>query len=119
MEKQEILELTYRYSDAFNSRNLIVMESFFAPEATLIDPQNLAVGKESIMEVIKQIYDKNQVLTFFATKIIVVEELFSVIEFNLEIGSNGNVTHLRGTDHITWNKEGKIVLLEAFLYEKS
>ncbi len=115
MEKN-VFELTHYYSDAFNARNLEIINSMFAENANQVEPGKELKGREEIMNHIRKMYNDNSTLNFYATRIIASQEnLFSVIEFEVEVGNGDNLISLRGTDHISWNSNGEIEFLEAFV----
>lgn len=121
IDRNEILNLTYHYSSAFGERRTETLEVLLAEDAQLKDPDVELSGREEIMNFFHELYSKNNVLDFFADRIIVIpEEAMSIIEFTARIG-NVDVTRplvhlIRGTDHITWNSNGEITRIEAFLY---
>jgi len=117
-----ILDLTWKYADAFHNRKIDVIESLFADDVHLKDPSVNLSGKEEVINFIKKIYEDKNVLIFTPSDVLAFpDENFSVIEFSLVIGNEdsngGKITDIyQGTDHIRWNSENKIVDINAYLY---
>lgn len=118
MNKEELLQLTYEYVTAFHYRNIDKLDELLDEDISLKDPSVNIQGREEVVDFISDLYDKAELLTFYASKILAVpEDNFSLIEFDLIIkDKDGNTQQFRGTDHITWTTRGRIERLEAFLY---
>ncbi|EOD80108.1 hypothetical protein D515_00678 [Grimontia indica] len=107
--------LTEQYVDAFDSKDLDKVGAFFDENFALTDPSKSVKGKSNVLAYIKGIFDSVGDISFTAKNIIVSNNAFSVIEFELIIDG----TKLIGTDVITWNTEGLMTKMDAYLYEKN
>lgn len=107
--------LTEQYIAAFDSKDLEKVGSFFDESFTLTDPSKSVKGKTNALVYIKDIFDSVDEINFSAKNIIVSNNAFSVIEFELIIDG----TRLIGTDVITWNSDGLMTTMDAYLYEKN
>lgn len=108
-----LLVLTREYVKAFDSMDLTAIESFFAPDFTLTDPAVSIIGKDRVVNYIKEIFEGCASLSFRAISIF-VDGKNSVIEFELYIDD----AHFIGTDVISWNNADKMQSMAAYLYEK-
>ncbi|WP_417529260.1 nuclear transport factor 2 family protein [Marinomonas shanghaiensis] len=106
---------TNEYISAFDAKDIGKLETFFADDFVLTDPSAKVSGKEKVIEYIANIFDKANSLSFKAKKIIVSNEHYSVIEFELNIDG----TCLIGTDVIRWGTTGLMLTMDAYLYEKN
>jgi ketosteroid isomerase-like protein len=117
-----LLDLTHSYIDAFHNKKIDVIMEMLAENATLRDPGVTLESKMEILDFVAEIFASNNILEFVATKVMAFDDQnFSIIEFKLKIGNktDGGASQwdeFTGTDHITWNKNGEIEHLEAFLY---
>lgn len=117
-----LLDLTHRYIDAFHNKKIDVIMEMLAENASLRDPGINLQSKMEILDFVAQIFATNNILEFVATKVMAFDDQnFSIIEFKLKIGQENEAgtkvwDEFTGTDHITWNKNGEIEHLEAFLY---
>lgn len=105
-----IRTLTNLYVGFFNARNIAGVSALLDDEIVLEDPSVKRLEKKDyVLTYIKGIFDSNPDLAFTARNVI-VEENISVIEFELNFGSQ----NLKGTDIIEWSGR-KIRELRAFL----
>lgn len=102
-------ELTKRYIEAFNSKDIDEVMRFFEKDSTLVEPQQSFEGKESIQDRVSDIF-LSQNLSFVASAITCTLNK-SVIEFKLTLGKD----IIKGIDVIEWNHNNKIAKLSAYL----
>ncbi|WP_070968307.1 nuclear transport factor 2 family protein [Vibrio sonorensis] len=113
--KTDILILTEAYVQAFNEKNIEKVCDFFSEGFVLTDPAGTVKGQKAVHNYIKGIFDSTNTLLFEPKKILVANEHYSIIEFNLKLDDS---TFL-GTDIITWDANGKMVTMDAYLYQSS
>lgn len=105
-----IKELTKKYVEAFNNKDLEKVSELLLPEFSLEDPVVKRIeGREKVLETIDGIFKSCTHLSFKA-KNIYQDNQTSIIEFDLTLD---DVT-LSGTDIIEW-KENKMKELRAYL----
>ncbi|MEW6994797.1 nuclear transport factor 2 family protein [Colwelliaceae bacterium MEBiC 14330] len=107
-----VLQRTKEYISAFDSKSLIEVDNFFSIDFHLTDPDVSIKGKQNVLDYIGGIFNNVSSLSFEA-KSIVVENKTSVIEFILKVDG----VKLIGTDVIRWNENGKMISMNAYLYE--
>lgn len=107
-----LLDNTKKYIEAFDDKNLSLIEDFFNQDAILFDPANPkgVKGKENIINVISDIFKEYDKLSF-TSKNIFIDQDTTIIEFELSLGQK----KLVGVDIIKWQEE-KIKELRAYLY---
>jgi len=107
-----LLNNTKEYIDAFDNKNLSLIEDFFNQDAVLFDPANPkgVKGKENIINLISDIFKEYDKLNFIHNNIFIDQDT-TIIEFELNLGQK----KLVGVDIIKW-QEGKIEELRAYLY---
>ena len=110
-----LIDLTKQYINAFDSKNLILLEDFFIQDAILFDPANPTgvKGKENIINMISNLFKEYDKLNFKETNIFIDGDT-TIIEFSLTL----NGQQLVGTDIIKW-KNNKILELRAYLYQQT
>lgn len=103
-------ELTQKYIEAFNSKDLDKCAELFIDDFALEDPVVKRIeGKKEVLEAIKGIFDSCNVLDFSA-KNIYQDNQTTIIEFILKLDE----TVLTGTDIIEW-QDNKMKELRAYL----
>lgn len=103
-------ELTKKYIEAFNSKDIKKCAQLFTNDFSLEDPVVKRVeGKEEVLKAIKGIFDSCTTLDFSA-KNIYQDEQTTIIEFTLKLDD----TVLIGTDIVEW-KNNKMKELRAYL----
>jgi hypothetical protein len=107
-----LIDLTKQYINAFDSKNLIVLEDFFIQDAILFDPANPTgvKGKEDIINMISNLFKEYDKLHFTDNNIFIDKDT-TIIEFELNLGQK----KLVGVDIIKW-QEKKVKELRAYLY---
>ena len=104
-------ELTCRYIQAFDAKDLDAVAALLCNTFALEDPVVKRIeGKEAALDAIKAIFDSCGTLDFRA-KNIYEEGRTTVIEFILTLDE----TVLTGTDIIEWNDTGLMQELRAYL----
>jgi dTDP-glucose pyrophosphorylase len=112
---ENIAVLTEKYVEAFNSKNIENIKPFFAENFRLTDPTTTTVGINEAISYIDSIFKSVQSLEFKSKNVLVTSDKQSVIEFELVIDG----TTFVGTDVIKWNGNHKMLIMNAYLYEKS
>lgn len=103
-------ELTKKYIEAFNSKDLDKCAELFIDDFALEDPVVKRIeGKKEVLEAIKGIFDSCNALDFSA-KNIYQDDQTTIIEFILKLDD----TVLTGTDIIEW-ENNKMKELRAYL----
>jgi len=103
-------ELTKKYIDAFDSKDLDKCAELFTEDFALEDPVVKRIeGKDKVLEAIKGIFDSCKNLSFKA-KNIYQDNQTTIIEFVLKLD---DIT-LTGTDIIEW-EDNKMKELRAYL----
>lgn len=103
-------ELTEKYIEAFDSKDLDRCAQLFTDEFALEDPVVKRIkGKEEALQAIKGIFDSCTTLDFSA-KNIYQDNQTTIIEFVLKLDD----TVLTGTDIIEW-EDNKMKELRAYL----
>lgn len=103
-------ELTEKYIEAFNSKELDKCAELFTDEFALEDPVVKRIeGKVEVLKAIKGIFDSCTKLDFSA-KNIYQDGQTTIIEFTLKLDD----TTLTGTDIIEW-EDNKMKELRAYL----
>lgn len=103
-------ELTEKYIEAFDSKNLDKCAELFTDEFALEDPVVKRIeGKVEVLKAIKGIFDSCARLDFSA-KNIYQDGQTTIIEFTLKLDD----TTLTGTDIIEW-ENNKMKELRAYL----
>lgn len=103
-------ELTEKYIEAFNSKELDKCAELFTDEFALEDPVVKRIeGKVEVLKAIKGIFDSCTTLDF-STKNIYQDNQTTIIEFVLKLDD----TVLTGTDIIEW-ENNKMKELRAYL----
>lgn len=113
--KKIISKKTKEYVEAFNNKEVDKVSGFFSPSFVLVDPNVHCEGRENVTSYIEGIFNTIEDLSFEANKIFVTENLESIIEFTL-IADGKTIV---GTDLIQWDKDIKMVRMDAYLYEKN
>lgn len=108
--RTSVLQKTYEYIAAFNSRNLESIHLLMSPNFELTDGNGKFISRSSCCEYIKSLF-KNQEL------ILDVSNVFhfgssSVIEFSTVIGGRRAV----GVDVIEWSKDPVMKCMRAYVY---
>jgi dTDP-glucose pyrophosphorylase len=114
-KRQKLLKLTTDYVQAFDSKDIGGVEQFFSDNFKLRDPAVSIKGKKEVTNYIEGIFNSVKSLQFEAKNILVTAELQSIIEFELTIDGKS----LIGTDVIQWDKDFKMLDMNAYLYEKN
>ena len=105
-----IKELTEKYIEAFNSKDLDKCAALFTDDFALEDPVVKRIeGKVEVLKAIKGIFDSCTTLDFSA-KNIYQDNQTTIIEFTLKLDN----TTLTGTDIIEW-EDNKMKELRAYL----
>jgi hypothetical protein len=103
-------ELTKRYIEYFNNKDLNSCGKLFAEDFALEDPVVKRIeGREEVLEALKAIFDSSTALDFIA-KNIYQDNQTTIIEFVLNLDN----TILTGTDIIEW-QNNKMKELRAYL----
>ena len=103
-------ELTKKYIEAFDSKDLDKCAQLFTNDFTLEDPVVKRIeGKEEVLQAINGIFDSCTTLDFSA-KNIYQDNQTTIIEFTLKLDD----TILTGTDIIEW-ENNKMKELRAYL----
>ena len=103
-------ELTKKYIEAFDSKDLDKCAQLFTNDFTLEDPVVKRIeGKEEVLQAINGIFDSCTTLDFSA-KNIYQDNQITIIEFVLKLDD----TILTGTDIIEW-ENNKMKELRAYL----
>ena len=103
-------ELTQKYIEAFDSRDLERCAKLFSENFALEDPVVKRIeGKENVLKAIKGIFDSCERLSFTA-KNIYADNQTTIIEFVLKLDD----TILTGTDILEW-EDNKMKELRAYL----
>lgn len=103
-------ELTKKYVEAFDSKDLDRCAQLFTDEFALEDPVVKRIeGKIEVLKAIKGIFDSCNILKFNA-KNIYQDGQTTIIEFTLKLDD----TTLTGTDIIEW-EDNKMKELRAYL----
>ncbi|AXX91789.1 ketosteroid isomerase [Malaciobacter molluscorum LMG 25693] len=103
-------ELTKKYIEAFNSKDLEKCAELFTDNFALEDPVVKRIeGKVEVLKVIKGIFESCTTLNFSA-KNIYQDNQITIIEFTLKLDD----TILTGTDIIEW-KDNKMKEIRAYL----
>lgn len=103
-------ELTQKYIEAFDSKNLVKCSELFTDDFSLEDPVVKRIdGKEEVLKAIEGIFNSCSTLQFSA-KNIYQDNQTTIIEFTLKLDD----TVLSGTDIIEW-KDNKMKELRAYL----
>ena len=103
-------ELTKKYIEAFNNKDLDKCAELFIDDFALEDPVVKRIeGKKEVLEAIKGIFDSCNALDFSA-KNIYQDDQTTIIEFILKLDD----TVLTGTDIIEW-ENNKMKELRAYL----
>ncbi len=103
-------ELTLKYIEYFNNKDLENLSELFTNDFLLEDPVVKRIkGKETVLEAIKGIFDSCDNLSFQAKNIYQDNET-TIIEFILKLDN----TLLIGTDIIEW-ENNKMKELRAYL----
>ncbi|ATF09109.1 nuclear transport factor 2 family protein [Candidatus Enterovibrio altilux] len=108
-------QLTEQYVTAFNTKDIEQISIFFAENFALTDPSKSVKGKQNVLAYIQSIFNSVRSISFKAKNIIVSNNAFSVIEFELIIDG----LKLIGTDVIVWNSDGLMIKMNAYLHEKN
>lgn len=118
MSREEMLVgLTYQYVNSFRTKEYETLSELLDDDVNHIEPNVNIRGKSSVIDFIRKMHDTVDI-NFVATRIFASEEDFvSIIEFDVDVQTNEKTQTFRGTDHLQWNREGKIEKIEAFLYE--
>lgn len=106
------IEYAEKYIKAFNNKDLSGCTMLFLDDAVLEDPSvNRVVGKKNIADVVKNIFDSCECLSFRAKNVYCdSNKNTTIIEFVLKLDE----TVLQGTDIIEW-EGSKIKELRAYL----
>lgn len=103
-------ELTKKYIEAFDNKNLDKCSELFTDDFTLEDPVIKRIkGKIEVLKAIKGIFDSCTILDFTARNIYQDSQI-TIIEFVLKLDN----TILTGTDIIEW-ENNKMKELRAYL----
>ncbi|WP_323596053.1 nuclear transport factor 2 family protein [Aliarcobacter butzleri] len=103
-------ELTKKYIEAFDNKNLDKCAELFTDDFALEDPVVKRIeGKVEVLKAIKGIFDSCKTLDFSA-KNIYQDSQTTIIEFALKLDD----TVLTGTDIIEW-EDNKMKELRAYL----
>ncbi|MBT4122204.1 nuclear transport factor 2 family protein [bacterium] len=103
-------ELTQKYIEAFDNKDLEKCAELFTDDFALEDPVVKRIeGKEKVLEAIKGIFDSCETLNFEA-KNIYQDNQTTIIEFILKLDD----TILTGIDIIEW-EDNKMKELRAYL----
>jgi len=103
-------ELTKKYIEAFNNKDLEKCAELFTDDFALEDPIVKRIeGKDEVLKAIKGIFHSYKALVFNA-KNIFQDENTTIIEFTLKLDN----TVLTGADIIEW-KDNKMKELRAYL----
>lgn len=103
-------ELTKKYIEAFDGKDLDKCAELFIDDFALEDPVVKRIeGKKEVLEAIKGIFDSCNILDFSA-KNIYQDNQTTIIEFILKLDE----TVLTGTDIIEW-QDNKMKELRAYL----
>lgn len=120
---ENLVQLTYEYVEAFRNRDYEALDNLLAEDVNQVEPRVDIRGKATVLEFVKKMYDSVESINFVSTRVFASpEDRVSVIEFDVDVttivpqDSLSTVT-FRGTDHLQWNREGKIEKIEAFLYQ--
>jgi dTDP-glucose pyrophosphorylase len=114
-QKAEIKNKTLAYVEAFDSKDIDKVASFFDPSFHLTDPSVSIKGKGQVVKYINDLFVSQSALSFVSKNVFVTDELASIIEFELTLGD----TLLVGTDVIQWNEHKEMTTMNAYLYEKN
>ncbi|MDC0415207.1 nuclear transport factor 2 family protein [Gammaproteobacteria bacterium] len=102
-------KLTYDYIKAFNEKNLESCSKLFSDNFILEDPVvNSVAGKNKALDVIKNIFDVYDTLSF-KSKNIYQDDTITIIEFILVLDKK----IIEGVDVIEWH-DGKMLTLRAY-----
>ena len=105
-----LIDLTKQYVDAFAAKNILKVSELLSDSFSLEDPVVKRVeGKAECIEVIKNIFDSCNKLSFQA-KNLYLHKQTTIIEFKLQIDD----VVLEGVDIIEW-KNNKMHALRAYL----
>ncbi|WP_174847363.1 nuclear transport factor 2 family protein [Yersinia artesiana] len=99
------------YIDAFNAKNIVALANMMSDTIKLIDPDVDITGKDSVIEMLKVLFDKYESLQF-ESKDIFVDGNTTIVEFTLKL----NDDLVSGVDIIEWDQEKRIASLKAYLY---
>lgn len=103
-------ELTKKYIEAFDNKDLDKCAELFTDDFALEDPVVKRIeGKDEVLKAIKGIFDSCTTLDFSA-KNIYQDNQTTIIEFTLKLDD----TTLTGTDIIEW-EDNKMKELRAYL----
>lgn len=103
-------ELTRKYIEAFDSKNIKSVAVLLKDDFALEDPIIKRIeGKTQVLEVVQSIFDSCKTLSFRA-KNVYQDGQTTIIEFVLQIDEK----ILTGTDIIEW-QDGKMKELRAYL----
>lgn len=103
-------ELTHKYIEAFDSKNLKSVAVLLNDDFALEDPVVKKIeGKAQVLEAIRSIFDSCQTLSFRA-KNVYQDGQTTIIEFVLQLDEET----LTGTDIIEW-QDDKMKELRAYL----
>lgn len=119
MKREELVEKSHRYIDAFRQENYEMLAELIDEEVTQIEPGKQIEGRDALFDFIESMYKAHKEINFVTTHIFADEqEQKSVIEFWVAITlEDSSIRNFRGCDHLQWNKNEKIQALEAFLYQ--
>ncbi|MCE0493772.1 nuclear transport factor 2 family protein [Vibrio salinus] len=113
-KKEKIRQLTEKYIQYFNSKEITALKTMFSNNFELIEPDVTFSGKETASTHIEKIFKNNSDLHFDVKKIYIESQQSSILEFELQLSD----CMLSGVDIITWDEQGKITSLKAYLNEK-
>lgn len=109
-----IRNLTEKYVDAFNSKNIEGVANLLHDDVVLTDPNVEQLSpKETVIAMISNLFANIDDTFSFVAKLILVQDHNSVIEFVLTIDKQVFI----GVDLIQW-EGNKIKKMVAYLYER-
>jgi len=107
-----LIELTERYVDNFNKKNMSSLELMIHEEATLVDPENTFSGKEKIVEELNRLLSHEEIMLDAVEIYNDAQQETTLLEFKIRIDD----LMLKGIDAIKW-KDNKIYKLTAYVNE--
>jgi dTDP-glucose pyrophosphorylase len=108
--RESVVQRTYDYVAAFNSRNLDAIHGLMSPGFELTDGNGKFISRSSCCEYIKSLFDNKELI--LDVKNVISMGSTSVIEFSTLIGGK----EAKGVDVIEWSKDPVMKCMRAYVY---
>ena len=110
--REELVDHTKAYAEAFNRRDLVAITSMLAHDIVLTDPAGRFEAAEA-RGYIETLLSANPDLSFRPTRIHACSDSQSLMEFQLSLSGKA----FEGVDVLDW-RNGKISEIRAYLHER-